>query len=364
MNTHPRTLILGATGSIGCAITQNLLARQWPVTILVRNRAKAEKMFSHTPSLTILEGDVQDRDALIRAAVSNDFIVHAINYPYNEWVGNMASATQNVIEAATQAKATIVFPGNVYSFGKTRQPIREDSLPNPDTRKGQLRAELEVSLETAARAGRCRVINVRLPDFWGPNVVHEGIAPVFEGALRGKAMPWLMNADIAHQSVYTPDAAEIIARLMVRSATQSETVPPYEVWNYGGVTLSSIRSWFGQIAALTGKPPKVQVIGRLPIRLLGLFKPVLGEVVEMLYLYENTIVLDDAAVRAVFPDFRETPMTDALTTTLDWFARQRLRIPFNAHGVMPPTAGSTAPGMPVGVPNRAETPPASRPSIS
>lgn len=357
MNTPPSVLILGATGSIGYAITQNLLARQWPVTLLVRNRAKAG-LFPDAPSLTILDGDVQDSARLNEVAAGKDFIVHAINYPYHEWYGNMQTATQNVLDAARQTGATVVFPGNVYSFGNTKQPIREDSQPTPDTRKGKLRAELETMLQTAANAGYCRVINVRLPDFWGPNVVHEGVRPVFEGALLGKPMPWLINADIAHQLVYTPDAAEIIARLMERSSTQSELARPYDVWNYGGVTVPGMRAWFGEIAGLVGKPPKVQVIGRLPLRLLGLFKPVVREVAEMLYLYENTVVLDDARVRLLFPDFRETPMTDALTVTLTWYARHQLRPPLETGFLRLPTAGAPTQDSP------AETRPASRPSIS
>lgn len=341
MNTHPTVLILGATGSIGCAVTQTLLARQWPVTILVRNRAKAEKLFPNAAGLVMLEGDVQDADTLNRAAAGADFIVHAINYPYHQWVQTMASATQNVIDAANRAQATIVFPGNVYGFGNAKQPIREESRPNPNTRKGQLRVDLETMLETAALTGPCRVINVRLPDFWGPNVVHAGIAPVFEGALQGKAMPWLMNADIAHQSVYTPDAAEIIARLMLHHVEQAHAVQPYEVWNYGGFTLPGIRAWFGQIAGLTGKPAKVQVMGRWLIRLVGLFDPVVREVGEMLYLYNNTVLLDDTKVRRLFPDFRETPMNDALTETLTWFARCRLNMTFSP--VSQPIASAASP---------------------
>ncbi len=72
-------------------------------------------------------------------------------------------------------------------------------------------------LERAANAGTCHVLNVRLPDFWGPNVLNEGVKPIFVNALTGKALPWLINIDIPHQSVYTPDAAEIIVRLMLRN---------------------------------------------------------------------------------------------------------------------------------------------------
>lgn len=332
-NTPIRTLVLGATGSIGYAVTANLLARQLPVTILVRNRAKAGALFPNAPTLTIVEGDAQDAALLSRLVADGQnwptHIVHGINYPYNQWFGNMDTVTQKVIDAAGLRKATIVFPGNVYNFGNTKEPIREDSRPNqpsarPITRKGQLRIELEAMLEGATIAGKCRVLNVRLPDFWGPNVLNAGVQPIFEGGLKGKAMPWLINADIPHQSVYTKDAAEIIVRLMLRPNSPGG----YEVWNYGGTTLPSMRWFFEKISALTGKPVQIKVHSRLAIRFLGLFVPVIREVQEMLYLYANTILLDDTKVRSRFPDFRETPMEEALTETLTWFAEHQLMQPF------------------------------------
>lgn len=329
----PHTLILGATGSIGYAVAANLLARRLPVTILVRNRAKAEALFSNEPTLTIVEGDVQNTALLNQLAIGKSFIFHGINYPYDQWFGNMDTVTQHIIDAAAQTRSTIVFPGNVYNFGNTQEPIRENSQPQPCTRKGRLRVELEAMLERAAGMGQCRVLNVRLPDFWGPNVLNEGVKPIFENALTGKALPWLVNVAIPHQTVYTNDAAEITVRLMLREVTadpfseQQETAP-YQVWNYGGVTVPSVRAWFGQICALTGKPPRTQVYSRLVVNLLGLFMPVLREVKEMLYLYENTILLDDTKVLALFPDFRPTPMPQALTETLTWFAKHRLNQSF------------------------------------
>lgn len=336
------TLVLGATGSIGYAVTANLLARRLPVTILVRNRAKADALFPNAPALTIVEGDAQDA-ALLNRIVTNKqtaptHIFHGINYPYDKWFGNMDAATQKVIDAAGKGrsgpreagprKVTIVFPGNIYNFGNSFEPIREDSRPAPITRKGQLRVEIEAMLEQAADAGTCRVMTVRLPDFWGPNVLNAGVQPIFEGALKGKAMPWLINADIPHQSVYTKDAAEIIVRLMLRP----DSSDGHSVWNYGGTTLPSMRWFFGQIAALTGKPLNVQVHSRLAIRFLGLFVPVIREVKEMLYLYGNTVLLDDAKVRTVFPDFRETPIPEALAETLTWFAEHQLKQLFTPAG--------------------------------
>lgn len=341
MSTHPKTLVLGATGGIGYAITNSLLARHWPVTILVRNRAKAAALFADNTLLTIVEGDAQNTATVDSLAGSADFIVHAINYPYHQWFGRMESVTRSIIEAARPrpnrtlpgrtrpGPATIVFPGNVYNFGNTSQPILPESRPSPCTRKGQLRVELEAMLQQAADAGQCRVLTVRLPDFWGPNVLNEGISPVFLGALTGKPMPWLLNADIPHQSVYTPDAGEVTVRLMEQQWTECLTSPnkvsAYRVWNYGGTTLSSMRDWFSQITQLTGKPSTVRVYPRWLFSVLGLVNPVMREVKEMLYLYENTILLDDRATLAALPNFRPTPMDQALRDTLRWFAETQLK---------------------------------------
>ena len=46
------------------------------------------------------------------------------------------------------------------------------------------------------------------------------------------------------------------------------------------------------------------------------------EVKEMLYLFERTVILDDSKVRKLFPDFKETPMDEAITETLSWFKNQ------------------------------------------
>ena len=324
MNSTPNNiLVLGATGSIGYAVTESLVARQLPVTILVRNRAKAEVLFPNASTLTIVEGDAQNAPLLNQVAADKTHIFHGINYPYHQWFGNMDVVTQKVIDAAAQNRATIVFPGNVYNFGNTKDPIRENSRPNPVSKKGQLRVTIEAILEKAANDGRCHVLNVRLPDFWGPNVLNDGVRPIFEGALTGKALPWLINAHIPHQSVYTKDAAEIIARLMLQ-----DPQAPYEVWNYGGQTFPSVRWFFEHITALTGKPLKMQVYSRLAISFLGLFLPVVREVKEMGYLYANTILLDDSKVRTTFPDFRETPIDEAISETLSWFAEHQLKRSF------------------------------------
>ena len=310
-------LILGSTGSIGYAFTENLISKNIPVTILVRNLKKAENLFNGSPIVEIIEGDVQDLSLLKQISKDKKYIFHGINYPYNEWFGNMDTATQKVIEAASQNQAMIIFPGNVYNYGNLPL-IKEDSIENPCSKKGALRVEIEKMLRDAAQSGKCKVLNVCLPDFWGPNVLNEGIRPIFENALNGKALPYMIRTDIPHQLVFTKDAAEIMVRLMQRGLVQS-----YEKYNYGGQIQPDMKSFLNRISRLANAPEKISVHSKWIFSILGLFLPMLKEVKEMLYLFEGTVILDDTKVRKIFPDFREIPLDEAITETLNWFKNRK-----------------------------------------
>lgn len=310
-------LILGSTGSIGYAFTENLISKSVPVTILVRNVKKAENLFKASSKVEIIEGDVQDLSLLKQISKDKKYIFHGINYPYNEWFGNMDTATQKVIEAASQNKAMIIFPGNVYNYGNMAV-ISEDSIENPCSKKGVLRVEIEKMLRDAAHAGKCKVLNVCLPDFWGSNVLNEGIRPIFENALKGKSLPYMIRTDIPHQLVFTKDAAEMMVRLMQRGM-----IEPYEKYNYGGQIQPDMKSFLNRISRLANSPEKISVHSKWIFSILGLFVPMLKEVKEMLYLFEGTVILNDTKVRNIFPDFRETPLDEAITETLNWFKNHK-----------------------------------------
>ncbi|MFT2009044.1 NAD-dependent epimerase/dehydratase family protein [Pontibacter sp. 13R65] len=306
-------LVLGATGSIGYAFTQELLAQQEQVTLLVRNIRKAHKLFGAHPTLKIVEGDANNLQLLKELGAGVTHIFHGINYPYPEWQGNMHRVTGNIIEAAAVSKATILFPGNIYNYGLTKN-ITESSPQAPCSRKGRIRAELEQMLQKAAEAGTCQVINVRLPDFWGPNVVNEGIAPIFKGALAGKAMPWLIRNDIPHQLVYTPDAAAAIYQL-----SKLPQEGPYALYNFAGEVVPSIKAWQEQIATVAGSQPKHRLYGKRLVNMLSLAMPLMKEIKEMAYLWDNTLLLHDNKLRQALPQLNLTPMPKAIAETLDWF---------------------------------------------
>jgi nucleoside-diphosphate-sugar epimerase len=306
-------LVLGATGSMGYAFTIELLQKGIETDILVRNKKKAEQLFNKNPLLKIHTGDVTDNDLLMSISRDKDVIFHGINYPYQYWDIHMKPVTAKVIEAASQNRATILFPGNVYAYGNISEPISEKTIAIPGTRKGRLRYELETMLQAAASNETCRIINLRLPDFWGPNVTNGLIKPLFGNATQGKPMQWMIQADIPHQFVYTPDAAKLFFLL-----TNDSQLPSYYLINYGGRVFSSLAEFAGKISSIAGSPNKLKLISRPVLTVIGWFVPLVRELKENLYQFTNSIILDDSMMRTKYPEFKETELDDAISETISW----------------------------------------------
>ncbi|WP_379152443.1 NAD(P)-dependent oxidoreductase [Paenibacillus sp. sgz5001063] len=69
-------LVLGATGRVGSHIVANALKDQHHVTVLVRN---PEKCQTHNKNLTIIQGNVLNREDIMRAIHGADVVISALN---------------------------------------------------------------------------------------------------------------------------------------------------------------------------------------------------------------------------------------------------------------------------------------------
>jgi nucleoside-diphosphate-sugar epimerase len=307
-------LVLGATGSMGYAYVAELLANNIRVTALVRNIRKAEQLFNRNELLELVEGDVNDFSLLQKTARHKNVIFYGINYPYQEWATRMMPTTDLVIKVALENNATILFPGNIYAYGNFPEPIKEDSIPLLTTAKGKLRWRVIHQLELATQQGDCKVIVLRLPDFYGPNVTNGLIRPIFGNAAKGKPVEWLLRPDIAHQFVYTADAAKVFYQL-----EQETDLPDMATFNFAGITVPSINALAEVISQVAGNSAKVKVTPKWLLNIVALFLPVVKELKENFYQFENTIVLNDDKLRALYPELTLTPLEESIRLTVDWF---------------------------------------------
>jgi nucleoside-diphosphate-sugar epimerase len=310
------TLILGATGSFGRAFALEMLRRGQPARCLARNLDRASKLLGESPHLELIEGDVQDRSAVVRAAEGCSTVVHAINYPYPKWVPNMARATAHVIAAAHAAKATILFPGNVYGLGpQCSGPLAEDAPNQPSSHKGSLRVTLEDSLLHSTEEGSVpRVIVLRAGDYLGPTVRNGLVDPIFANAVAGKPIRTFGKLAIPHQWAYVPD----LARAAVDLLAIEESLKPYEVFNFAGYVARPERDFLEQVAGQAGNPRlAIRVLPWSALKLVAMFDAVIRELMELRYLYDQIVILDGSKLRRTLPDFKETAIAEAIRVTLE-----------------------------------------------
>ncbi len=313
----PNFLILGATGGIGYGLTKALLDQQIPTTILVRQADKALTLFGNHPILTIIVGDATNSETLQAAMQYKTHVFHGLNTDYEKWEDFMPKVTRSVIDAASLYDVTIVFPGNNYNYGPLSEPITEVTPFQPSSPLGKIRVELERSLQQAAKQRRVKVIVVRLPEVWGPNVTNKTFAPVFTNAIKGKKIPWLYEVDVPQQMVYNLDAGQAILAI----CEQYTECQSYAVYNYPGQLHSSMRYFFQLVSWAAGTPLRISLVPSWLIQLLGLVNPTARALQDLRYKYEQTILLDGKKFNKAFPSFEPTPINEAAEQTIDWYQK-------------------------------------------
>ncbi|MFD8704798.1 condensation domain-containing protein [Kitasatospora sp. NPDC059648] len=165
---EPRTgtvLLTGATGGVGAAVLQELMAQGRPVRVLVRPES------AHLPALhgaEIAEGDLADLDSLQRAVKGVDAVIHAA-----------CTFTEHEIDVAAMrtlldgwSGGPFVFVSSIDAYGRPAGTEVAEGGPSgaPVTAYGQAKLDCERMLfETAEATGHGPATVVRAPIVWGPH---------------------------------------------------------------------------------------------------------------------------------------------------------------------------------------------------
>lgn len=306
----PIVLVVGAGGGFGAALATELVQTGWRVRGLVRNARRN----ALPAGIELIEGDAQDRSTLTRCVEGVGIVVHAVNYPYAQWDPAMREVTAKIVAATREVGARLVFPGNVYGFGpQIGRAIGEDTPQDPTTRKGRLRAEIEFMIERATDDGRMRALIMRAGDFFGPSVRNGLVDRIFGRAAIGKPMQTLGRLSMPHQWAYVPDLARLTAELLLHE----DRLAPFEIVHFAGHVVTRQLDFLREVAAAAGHPELgVRTTPWWLVRVGAVFDHAVGELVELAYLFDDAVILDDPARRRLAPDFQATPLPTAIAATL------------------------------------------------
>ena len=308
MSTNRTALVIGATGGVGGAIAERLLADGWRVRALNRDPDRARK---GREALAWVGGDAMVPADVLAAAQGCEIIVHGANPPgYRNWAGLQMPMLTSTIAAARATGARILFPGTVYNYGPDAFPvIREDSEQRPTTRKGAIRVQMEKALRAASDEG-VRVLIVRAGDFFGPKAGNNWLAQAMVKPGRPIAgVTYMGPLEIAHAWAYLPDVAETFVRLLATD------LGAFEMFHMQGQQANGHE----MVAALEQVAGRKLPVSRLPwlaIAAVSPFNESLREMREMRYLWDRPVLMANARLAAKLGAEPRTPLVDALRAAL------------------------------------------------
>lgn len=311
--SYTNVTIFGA-GQVGMTLMEQLVQKGVAVTLVNRRGQVNEPL---PAGATVVAGDLTDPATVARLAQYADVVFATAQPAYTRWPEEWPHLMQSLIDGVAQTQARMVFVDNLYMYGPTAgRPLHEE-LPYAATgRKGKTRAAIAAALLAAHQAGALRAVIGRSSDFYGPRAVDTAVFGdrFFAAIAAGKPADLFGNPDLAHTYTYIPDFARSLITL-------SEHEQAYgRAWHVPNHETMSTRALLHHFEKALGRPIKSRVVSPLMLTLAGLFVPIVREMKEMAYEFEESYVVDDSRFRAAF-GAQTTPTAEAVAATLAWHTR-------------------------------------------
>ncbi len=307
-------VIFGA-GPVGQALARELARRGQMVKMINRSGNKPAGV---PDGVTVEAGDVFDGNIAQERAQGAAVVYQCSNPPYNKWPELFPTLQANTLEAAASAGAKYIVADNLYMYGDPNgQPLREDMPYDAHTKKGKVRAQLAEAVLAAHRSGKVRAAIARASDYYGPAAVNSAAGDrMFGFAVQGKAASVPGNLDMPHTYTYIEDFGKALAILGEREEALGQ------VWHVPNAETLTTRQFVTLIDDELGQPPQMSGMGKLTLRIGGIFIPAAREVVEMMYEFEKPFVVDSSKFTKTF-GVQGTPLREAIKQTVAWY-RQNL----------------------------------------
>ena len=290
--------ILGAGGAIGVDLAKNLSQYSSRIRLVSRNPLKVN------PQDEIFPADITDKDALDRAVAGSEVVYLTAGFEYNiqVWKETWPSLMDHLIDSCERHGAKLVFFDNVYMYDRdSMDPMTEDTLVKPSSKKGWIRAEIAEKLMNASKEGRVKALIARSADFLAiKNSVTVEL--LYKNMKKGKRPMWFASPTFVHSLTYTPDAAKAVALL-------GNTESAYgQVWHLPTTKRRlTIQDWANLFARELGTTARIQVIPGFALTVMSWFNPLMKELKEMNYQNDRNYFFDSTKFDQAFGELTTPP---------------------------------------------------------
>ncbi|MDD4632075.1 MAG: NAD-dependent epimerase/dehydratase family protein [Proteiniphilum sp.] len=302
--------ILGAGGSIGNALTYTLLRNGEEVRLVSREIHPLE-------GTEYLKGDLISYADTLEGVKRSDVVYLCVGLPYDVkiWKERWPKIIRNTIDACKEVGAKLIFFDNVYMYGKVDGIMTEETVYNPISRKGEVRAEIAELLEEEMQKNELDVIIARAADLYGPFGTPVTSVPymmVFDRLMHGKTAQWMADVNQPHSYTYIPDCAEGLYLLA------KENIAWNQIWHLPTHSPAIDGRTFIELASREiGVKPKYMILSKSLMRFGKLFSKIAGEAYEMLYQNEYPYHFDSSKFNRHF-DYVPVDYEEGIRKTIQW----------------------------------------------
>jgi nucleoside-diphosphate-sugar epimerase len=309
--------VIFGTGPLGQAVMRELLSRN-NVHIRMINRSG---MASVPESVEVIAADAYDAKSTCAVTQGAIAVYQCAQPAYTQWPALFPKLQDSIVRGVAASGAKLIVGDNLYMYGAVNGLLREDLPYAATTRKGCTRAQMAESLLTAHRKGLLRVAIARGSDFYGSGVLDSVMGErVFPAVLAGKTASAVGNLDLPHTYTFIDD----FGKALVVLGEQEEALG--QIWHVPNAETITTRQFLNLAFKEAGHLPKMSGMGKLMMRLGGLFIPGARETVEMMYEFERPFVVDHSKYVKAFGN-HSTPIHEAIQRTLAWYRE------FSGHSV-------------------------------
>ncbi|OUC79433.1 NAD(P)H-binding protein [Gordonia lacunae] len=309
MDESRTCLVTGATGYVGGRLAPRLLSRGHSVRALARTPKKLSGApWLSEPGAEVVEGDLSDRDSLVKAFAGVDVVYHLVHSMSTDadFAAEERRAAENVVAAAQQnGVSRIVYLGGLHPTGTD---LSEHLASRAEVGDIMIESPVEtVALQAGTLIGSgsasfelIRHLTERLPAMTTPRWVHNRIQPI---------------------------AVDDALHYLVEAATAR--VPSSRTWDIGGPDVLEYGDMMQVYADVAGLRPRIMVVlpyltPALASRWVRFVTPIRGKIARpLIESLECDAVCRDRAVDAIIdrPAGGLTPYSEAVALTLERSAR-------------------------------------------
>ena len=162
-----------------------------------------------------------------------------------------------------------------------------------------------------ATAEGVKTVILRAGDFYGTDKVGTWLDQMIATKIDKGSFSWPGPYDLPHAFAYLPDLADAFVRL----AERANELPMFSQFNFEGHTLTGEEFARAAERAAGRKLARKRVSWTL-LNVIGVFSPILREVVKMNYLWFTPHSLSGAKLEAFLGKVESTPADEAIAQSL------------------------------------------------